>query len=405
MNDIIIIGAGAAGLMAALHAKTPTNKVIILEKNSMCGKKILATGNGKCNYYNSDQTLTHYNSTNKELLKDIITEQNTQSVLKYFDYLGIFPKIKNGYYYPFSNQATTIRDALVREAVSKGIVIKYDFDVFKLEKQDNEFIIYSANEIVKAHKVILSTGSKAAPKTGSTGTGYQILKKFNHTIIEPLPALVQLKTQGKYLKEWAGVRTDVDVSLYENNIFIKRETGEIQLTDYGVSGICIFNLSRHVSLGLSINKKEQVKINFLPFFENPSLDLANYFKDKPKRPLRIELSSILNSKLVDVILTEASLITNSSFQDLQQDQKDKLISYLTNFTVDVVGTNSFEHSQVCSGGLPLTEVNINTFESTIVKNLYIVGELLDVDGDCGGYNLTFAWLTGMLAGKDATNND
>lgn len=405
MKHIVIIGGGAAGLLAANYAKTEKTLVTILEKNPICGKKILATGNGKCNYWNQNQDLKHYHSSNEELINEIITDKNKQEIMSFFNKLGIYPKIKNGYYYPASNQATTIKDALIKEVLRKNINIKNNTIVEKIEKQNNEFKIYTTNEMITADKVIVATGSKASPKTGSDGLGYKILKRFNHQIIEPLPALVQLKTTGKYLEKWAGIRTDVEVSLYENDNLIRTETGEIQLTNYGISGICVFNLSRYVSIGLSKNKKEQVKINFLPFLTNPKEELNNFISNQPKRSIRTQLEGFLNSKLVDVILTEANIKENKSYSDLTEQEKDILINFLTQFKTEVIGTNSFEQAQVCTGGVPLSEVNIQTMESKLVPNLYIVGELLDVDGDCGGYNLSFAWISGMLAGIGSATND
>lgn len=404
MEHIVIIGGGASGLIAAINAKSNNNEVTILERNSLCGKKILVTGNGRCNYWNIDQDLNHYYSRTPELLKEIITEQNKENVLNFFNKLGIYPKIKNGYYYPNTNQAITIRDALIAEVKRKGINIKTNVFVEKIVKVKNIFNIYFNNEQISATKLIIATGSKAAPKTGSTGSGYQLLSSLNHRYINPLPALVQLKTTGSFLKQWAGIRTDVNVSIYEDSNLLRKETGEIQLTDYGVSGICIFNLSRYASIGLANNKKMTLKIDFLPFINQSLEELTNYFKTTTKRPLREELCGILNSKLVDIILKASSINTNNSFIDLDSNSKTTLFNNLTNFSLTITGTNSFEQAQVCTGGIPLTDINVKTMESKLTKNLYIVGELLDVDGDCGGYNLSFAWISGMLAGKDCKND-
>lgn len=404
MKYIVIIGGGAAGLISAITAKTSTNKVTILEKNATCGKKILATGNGKCNYWNSDQNLLHYNSSNQELLSQLITPLIQQEALAFFSNLGIVPKIKNGYYYPFSNQAITIKNALLNEIAKKDIEIRTDFAVEKIKKEEECLAIYSTNEKIIADKVIVATGSKASPKTGSTGDGYKILTKLGHQIIPPHPALVQLKTEGDYLKRWSGIRTDVKISLYENGTLLKEETGEIQLTDYGVSGICVFNLSRHVSIGLSKNKKEEVSINFLPFIsESPQEFLAKQFANK--NSIKTQLEGILNSKLVDIILEISSINKNKTYNELTSSEKEILVSSLVSFKTKIIGTNSFDQAQVCSGGIPLTEINLETMESKIVKNLYIVGELLDVDGDCGGYNLGFAWMSGIKAGKGCNIND
>ena len=399
--DIVIIGGGASGLVAAITAsKNKNNKVTLIEKNQTLGKKILATGNGKCNYYNSDQNLSHYNSTNNELVKEIITKDNLNEVENFFSSLGIIPKIKNGYYYPFSNQATTIKNALVRE-VEKNTKVLLETTVEKIDKVQNKFKVKTNNGVIECDKVIIATGSKASPKTGSTGEGYKFLKEFNHTIIDVNPALVQLKTKGNFLKDWTGIRTDVSVSLYINDKNIKSDQGEIQLTNYGVSGICIFNLSRFVPIALNNNDKVEVKINFLPFTSTPEellKDLSN------NNSINDILEGILNNKLVAVILNKSSINKNKKYNELSIKEKEVLIENLTNFTLEVIGTNSYEECQVCSGGVPLTEINTKTMESKIVKNLHIVGELLDVDGECGGYNLTFAWVTALLAGKSDLND-
>ena len=264
MKKVIVIGAGASGLVAAIYAKSKGNDVILFEKNEICGKKILATGNGRCNFWNEDQRLEHYRSSNFEKIEQIINNKNKEEILKFFEKIGIEPKIKNGYYYPNSNQAISIKKALELEAKKQNVTIKTDSEVVDLKKEKEGFkvILKNGQEII-SNSVILSTGSKAAPKTGSDGIGYQICRKFNHTIIKPLPALVQLKADGKFLKDWEGIRTDVLVKLYENGKKIGEEVGEIQLTNYGISGICVFNLSGRVSRGLNDNKKETVKINFL----------------------------------------------------------------------------------------------------------------------------------------------
>lgn len=404
MKHIVIVGGGASGLISAIHAKTSNNKVTVLERNSSCGKKILATGNGKCNYWNIDQNIKHYHSNNEELLEQIITKEMQDKVINFFNSLGIVPKIKNGYYYPFSNQATTIKNALLNEVKKKDIEIRQDFLVESIEKEDNHFTIKSSNEIIKADKVIIATGSCASPKTGSDGIGYKLLKRLSHTVIEPKPALVQLKTTGNFLKEWSGIRTDVKVSLYENDKLIKEESGEIQLTDYGISGICVFNLSRYVSIGLEKNLNEEVMINFLPFIEkNPYEYLTNLLKNNYS--VKTQLENILNNKLVTVILNKTNIDENRSFNDLKEAEKVRLINNLISFKVKVIGTNSFDQAQVCSGGIPLTEIDLTTMESKLVKGLYIVGELLDVDGDCGGYNLGFAWMSGIKAGIGCSKND
>lgn len=405
MKNVIVIGAGASGLIAAIYAKSKGNNVILLEKNEICGKKILATGNGRCNFWNEDQRLEHYRSSNFAELEKIINNKNREEILNFFVKIGIEPKIKNGYYYPNSNQAISIKKALELEAKKQNVTIKTDSEVVDLKKEKDDFkVILKNREKIISNSVILATGSKAAPKTGSDGIGYQICKKFNHTIVKPLPALVQLKADGKFLKDWEGIRTDVLVKLYENDKKIGEEIGEIQLTNYGISGICVFNLSGRVSRGLNDNKKETVKINFL---NSLNINLPKDFIEwMNKRNLLVKdrsifelLEGVLNYKLVNVLLKKSKINNNMKWEELSLSSKNDLSENITSFKLEIIGTNSFDKAQVCSGGIPLNEIDVNDMQSLKVKGLYIIGELLDVDGDCGGYNLEWAWITGMIAGS------
>ena len=264
---IIIIGGGPSGVTTAIKAKNDQNEVIILERNDKLLKKLLLTGNGKCNYYNEKFTLDDYNSFDETKKEQLINEKNIWDVRLFFDELGIIPKVKNGYYYPVTNQATTIRDALIYELKQKGVNVFTNQYVSKIEKKEDKFLIHTDERDFYCDKVVLATGSYAYPKTGSDGAGYVFLKEFKHDIVPPIPALVQLESNFLYCKEWDGIRADVNIELYENGEYITSEPGEIQLTDYGVSGICIFNLSHIISRGLYERKKEEIHINFVPFIE------------------------------------------------------------------------------------------------------------------------------------------
>lgn len=390
-----IIGGGASGLVAAINAKTKHNDVTILERNSECGKKILATGNGRCNYWNFDQSLNHYESSTSYLLPEIINKKTETEVLSFFQELGIVPKVKNGYFYPNSNQALSIRNSLVDECRDKNIKIYTNYLVNSIEKEDNIFIV---NKELEFDKLIISTGSYASPKTGSDGMGFCFLKKFRHKIIKPLPSLVQLNTKKySFLSEWKGIRSDVRVTLLENDKTIKEQVGEIQLTDYGISGICIFNLSNEVSRGLDNNKKEVISINFVPeIVEEDLRELLN----KNKSIKRI-LIGLLNNKLVEIMMNINKIDKNSYFSDLDNETQNGLINSLINFKVEIESTKSFNEAQVASGGINLEEIDLVRMESKLIKNLFITGELIDITGECGGYNLGIAWRTGLVAGKSA----
>ncbi len=401
MTKIVIIGGGASGIVSSIYAKNDNNEVIVLERNSSPLKKLLMTGNGKCNYYNENQSLDNYHSNNMEIVEKIIIQENLDKVEELFNNLGIVPKIKNGYYYPFSNQATTIKNALEKFALKKGVIIKNNILVESIEKDNNKFIVKTNEKEIECDKLVISTGGCAYPKTGSDGMGYDFLKKLNHTIIKPLPALVQLLSDFKYKKEWQGIRTDVELELFEDKNYITKEEGEIQLTDYGISGICTFNLSHYVSRGLDKNKKEEININFVPFIKTlitPWMD--NFSKINKDKNIKELLEGILNYKLVNIILKISNIEENVFYKDLTNEEKLRLCKNLKSMKINITGTKSFDSSQVCNGGVVLTEINEKTFESKIVNNLYIIGELLDINGNCGGYNLTIAWLSGILSGLD-----
>jgi len=402
MAKVIVIGGGASGITAAITAAKFKNEVIILERNDKCAKKILVTGNGRCNYFNEDQNLNHYHSTNKELIKELITEKDLLKVTNFFDSIGIIPKVKNGYYYPYSNQATSIKEALLKECETRNIKIITNTYVEEVLKKENIFEIKTNNGTYTCEKVIIATGSKAAPKTGSDGSGYQLLEKLNHKLIKPLPALVQLIGKEKYFKDWEGVRTDVEITLYEDNEKIRQEVGELQLTNYGVSGICAMQLSGMISRGIDNNKKETVKINFLHKIttNNEFMNWMNIRNQKVQgRTTKELLEGILNYKLVNTILKICN-IKNENWDELSSKQKELLERNLTSLELEIISTKSFDNAQTTTGGIPLTEVNLKTMESKLVDGLYITGEILDIDGDCGGYNLTYSWITGIKAGED-----
>ncbi len=409
MEKIIVIGAGASGLVAAISTKSTNNEVIILEKNNICGKKILVTGNGKCNYFNEDFTIDHYRSNNIDILSSIINDNNKDKILDFFNKLGILPKIKNNYYYPNSNQAITIREALVTECNLLGIKIKNNIEVLNMEYINNQFIINTNEGTFNSDKVILSTGSCAAPKTGSDGFAYKVLKNFNHSVITPLPALTPLTCIGNYFKEWTGIRTDAKVTMIENNKQVASVLGELQLTTTGISGICVFQLSGRILKSINGCNKTEVSINFLPTISNTKEDIINYLDNlntiTNNRTISGLLDGLLNYKLVNIILKLSNINRDNYWAHLSNQEKNILSNNITNFILEVEPTNDFEKCQVTQGGIPLSEININTMESLLQPNLYLTGELLDVDGDCGGYNLAFAWLSGLIAGSSIKENN
>ena len=395
MSKVVVIGAGASGIIAALRASN-NNEVILIDGNSQCGKKLLITGNGKCNFWNEDINIKNYFTDDINKLAKVLEKDS--EVLNYLYSLGIYPKIKNGYYYPLSGLAASIREIFSKEIEKRNIKTIYNTKVLNVIKNIDKFIIETINEKVICDKVIIATGSCAFPKTGSDGFGYDLAKSFGHNINPVLPSLTSLKTN-EIVKEWAGVRTDAKISLYVNDKLIKEENGEIQLIEDGISGICTFNISGLVAKSLYNKKKVFVKINFVPEIANFYKFFDNRNKELPNRTIEELLESILNYKLTNVILKKTKVKKGSYWNNLNEEEKQTLINNINNFELNISNTNSFNQAQVCTGGIPLNEVNEN-MESIYIKNLYFTGELLDVDGKCGGFNLAFAFITGYIAGDN-----
>lgn len=397
---IIVIGGGASGIVASIFAKRKNNEVIVLEKNSKCLKKLLITGNGKCNYFNDDFSVEHYYSDNKDCLSSIINDSNKKRVLDFFSGIGVVSKVKNGYYYPNSSQAYSVHNSLLKEALLRGVEIRNDVKVLNIVKNNDGFIVSTTNGDFLCDKVIISTGGKSYPRTGSEGDGYDFGKYLGHSLVPVVPGLVGLVSNNKFFHDLSGVRCDACVSLCCDGI-LKSEVGEVQFTDYGLSGICVFNLSNIVN---KLHNSVSVKVNFLYNFAVDDYSSFVRFFDKvnnhvKNRSITELLEGYLNYKIVNVILRECGISCDSSWIDLSENDRHSLFNYLTSFNVDIVGTRGFDNAQVSVGGISLDDININTFESKVVPGLYFTGEVLDVTGDCGGYNLGFAFLSGMIAGE------
>ena len=318
MSNVGIIGGGVSGVISAIYASKNGNKVTILEKNNDILKKLLITGSGRCNYFNSDQNIKHYHSKNEEYLKEIITKENIDELCCFYDSIGIVPKIKDGYYYPYSNMAISVKNALVTEVLKSNIKLICNYDVKSVDYKNNEFII---NNDKHFDKLIISTGSKAYPKTGSDGFGYSLVKKLGHTINEVKPALVSLCSDDKILNIISGVRSNAKISLYHFDELLKEEIGEVQFVKNEVSGICTFNLSYLVT------KNNNVRINFMPFIKVEKYD-DFMLKNNNKRVKEI-LNGILNPKLILAIIKRCNINEEKYFYELSKKEKELLKERIT----------------------------------------------------------------------------
>ena len=402
MAKVAIIGGGAAGLTASIYA-SKNHDVTVFEKNKVCGKKITMTGNGRCNYWNADQDLSHYHSSSKKMLDVFLESFNREEVFSFFEEIGLYPEIKNGYYYPYSLQAASVRNVLLEKAKLQNVQFKNECEVLKIEVgADQKFKIYTTEDTYIFDKVILANGSKAGISEEKNSSGYFLASQLGHKIIAVNPSLVQLVGKASFFKDWAGVRALANCTLYIENQKEKESAGEVQFTNYGVSGICIFNLSRDVKENLEKEKKVEVHFDFLPFLSSDQKTLE-WLEKRAKLLKNFTLETMFENlipyKLLFVLLKQAHLKKEEYWENLREKEKENLVKTLKDFSLEIVDTKGFLNAQACSGGVCLEEVFLNTMESKIVKNLYIIGELLDVDGDCGGYNLGFAWMSGIKAGK------
>lgn len=403
ISDIIIIGGGASGLVAAITAARDGKKVTILEHKDRIGKKILATGNGKCNYTNEVQTKECYRGEDSSFAWKVLSYFGVEDTVEFFKELGILPKVKNGYYYPNSEQASSILDVLRYEIDYLKVNVVCEAHVDSIKKKGNLFIVGTSNGKYQAEKVILATGGCASSDLGSDGSGYSLAKLFGHTIIEPVPALVQLRSNGSYFKTLSGVRVETRIDLYVEDKLTGSEKGELQLTNYGVSGIPIFQLSRYASRAIKNGKRVYLIVDFMPGLskEEMFLHLQKRFELGSYKTMEESFIGLLNKKLAYVIMKESKLDPNQSVNSINKNIINRLVQTIKSFKIEITEPNPLTNAQVSAGGVATREIDPDTLESKKSENLYIIGELLDIDGTCGGYNLQWAWTTGYLAGKAA----
>ncbi len=405
-QDIIVIGAGASGLMAAISAAGRGASVTILDHHPVPGKKLLSTGNGKCNFTNQKQGIECYRSDDPAFVMHALEQFGYESSIAFFRDLGVFSRSRNGYYYPRSGQASTIRNALLMEAERLHVRIVSETDIQKIRKNNTFFVVQARGGKYTAEKCILATGGNAAPKTGSDGSGYLYAVQLGHTVQDPLPALVPLISGERWLKSTAGVRCDGTVSLLIDHKPVASDTGEIQMTEYGISGIPVFQVSRYASIALAEKKKPEALIDFLPGVSPEELraglaHLADHLGTQ-KNWYHI-LAGICNSKIAAMICKKLVLseqpVLRLSDQTFHR-QLDAVTSQLKQTRLTITGTRRMEQAQVTCGGVPLAEIGPD-MQSKKVPGLYFAGEILNVDGICGGYNLQWAWTSGYLAGIHA----
>ena len=404
-HDILIIGGGASGLICALISKDLGKDVAIIEGTSRIGNKILTTGNGRCNISNSNIKPPYncYDSTSKDFYESTLNKFSTEDTKNFFLSLGLpLTELDNGKLFPKSLQASSVVDIIRLSLEEKNIPIYTDTKVNCIAK-NKKFEISSSNGDFSCNKLVLACGGKSAVKTGSDGSGYKFSKSLGHKIITPIPAIVQLKLDYPYLKALSGIKFDGIASVYINNEKVREDKGEILFTDYGISGPPILQLSRNASKGILNKDKVEIKVDMMP---DMTLDevydfIYSHLAMFSYRSISNALIGVINKKLIPTFLKDIGIHNiHTPCDEIDWNLKDLLCKRFKEWTFKCIDTNGFNNAQLTCGGVDTTEVNKDTLESKIITDLYFCGEILDVNGDCGGFNLQWAWSSGYCVGSN-----
>lgn len=397
--DVIIIGGGASGLFCAANIKihAPHFSVAILERQDRIGRKLLATGNGRCNLTNLNASPEMYHGSFKEGTEKLLDLCPVQKTIDLFADFGLLTVADpEGRVYPLSKQSNSVLDVLRLSCEKNGVDVILNSHVTDIKKNKNDFCVKCDNICYFATHVIIATGSKATPETGADDSILGVLSRLGHTVTAKIPALCPISVNSKHLKQLKGVRATGKVTILKDNKTIKTEQGEIQFTDKTLSGICVFNLARIANS----EKDTQISVSLLP--DKSFTEILNLLKVKRNSMAKtIEAREFLygffNRNLACCLLKEVDIDLSKDVGSISDSELKKLANIINDWRFEVVPHKDFTRAQVCSGGINGIEIETSTMESKIIKNMYIIGEAVDCDGDCGGLNLQFAFASAYCA--------
>lgn len=406
--DVAIIGAGPAGMIAAISAKNSNNKVCILEKNISSGKKLLLSGKGRCNVTTSKDTHDIVKAFGKDgkFLYSVLTQYSNQDVMQFFEERGVKLKVERGNrVFPVTDTSTTILNCLVNVLKKKNIDIYYNFNVKKVSKKDNIFQITSKQGTIFAKKLIISTGGKSYPRTGSTGDGYIFAKMFGHTVISPIPALVPLIIKDNDINSLAGLSLkNVELCFLSNNEIFSKEFGEMLFTHKGISGPIVLKLSKGVYQQLEKGNRVFANIDLKPKLNEIILRkrIIREIQLAPKKEYQSLLATLLPKLLISYAINLTGINKHQQSSTLTKEQISSLVTFLKKFNFEINGVESINNAIVTHGGIEIGEIERKTMESKIIPGLYFAGEIICLDGPTGGFNMQKAFSTGFVAGKSAS---
>ncbi len=402
-KKIAVIGGGASGLLSALAAARSGANVTIFEANDKLGKKILATGNGKCNISNIDMDARWFHTNLPVFVEKSLLQFSTKETIRFFNSIGIYTKVKNNGVYPITEQSSTVLDALVFAIQRNGIEVITNTWVHDIKKTDGKYFV--EHNTTAFDRIIIATGLFAGAHSKAAEEIYHQLIEKNYKTFSILPALCGFKCEETYYKNLHGIRVFCRIRSYSNSNFLEEESGELQLTKYGVSGIPIFQLSSNISREIEQSNAVTLRIDYIPFIE----------ADKVQETIKERMELFQNASIYEFlngVVHHGILLQALKQLDISQDSKINMLplkkilsifNLLKNWETKIVSSNDYGQAQVCTGGVDLEEIN-HYFQTKKDENIYIIGELLNVDGICGGYNLQWAWTSGQIAGTHAALN-
>ena len=405
MNTIAILGGGASGMAAALAARERLdNRVILLERQNRVGRKLLATGNGRCNLTNVNAGPFRYHGEDSGFIGPAMTRFGVEDTLAWFRSLGLLTRTEpNGRVYPVSDTAGSVLDVLRLAMEARGVETVCAFDAAQARREGGVFTITSSlGDAVEADRLIVACGGMAGGRVGGTKSGYELLRSFGHNRTALRPSLVQLKTENTWVRAMKGVRTQAELTLANNGFTLASASGEVQFTDYGVTGPGVYDLSRAAAFA---DEGSVVVLRLLP--ELDKVDIINYMDARrmnfPDYKAENLLSGALHNSISRTVLRRAEIPLDARLWALSYAALDEIADKLCRFELPLYGTLGFDDAQVTAGGVETDGFEPETMESRLVPGLYACGEVLDIDGDCGGFNLQWAWSSGRLAGLSAAD--
>ena len=403
-RQVVIIGGGASGMMAALEAGRSGALVTLIEKEPRVGKKLLATGNGRCNFANRFAQARHFHGSNPKIVQRVLALVPVAEVLDTFRLIGVTPKEEaEGKIFPYSGQGSNVLDLLRYEMLRLDVQVLTGRKAVKLQNRQGRWQVHTANgEVHMGHKVVLATGGQAGSQFGADGSGYHLAEQAGHTVTPLYPAIVQIRLQAPWLQALKGVKWQGEAAVCVDDGLLRKETGELLFTEYGISGPPILQLGRLINQ--YADKTPWLSVCLLPKWESDDIfnELMNRFHLDPDKPAQLCLLGLFHKRMIPVLLREAGL------RDLETPARQvpvmiikQLARLCRDWRISVTGTLSWQHAQVTAGGIDAEEIVPDTMGTRKAPGLYLTGELMDVDGDCGGFNLYWAWATGILAGRHA----